>query len=149
MATITFRFKNTGTRTLYLHTACTTPIKITSMADGAVYENGFYCACECASPSCTSQPACGACLPPSGEPIDAGSTKEITWSARVTTTQTKTGSFGAFQCLVYIPIPTGAYKVGIDVYASTSDAASETNSRTVEKGFTLGTANATIEVPLQ
>jgi hypothetical protein len=149
MSTITFRFKNTGSSTLYVHQACTIFIRVTSLADGATYGTNYACACDCASPSCNGNLACGACAPPSGVPIEVGSARDITWAAEFTTSQTKTGAYGSFQCLVRSPIPTGPYKVEILVYTNDSDATNETNSRKVEKTFTLGTANATIEVPIQ
>jgi hypothetical protein len=149
MANITFRFKNTGASTLYVHQGCTIFIKVTSMADGATYGTDYACACTCASATCNGTLACGACAPPSGVPIDAGSVKDIFWTAQLTISQTKTGPYGSFQCLVHSPIPTGPYKVEISVYGSNSDATSETNSRKVEKTFTLGTADATVEVPIQ
>ena len=37
----------------------------------------------------------------------------------------------------------------ISVYGNSVDAASETNSRKVENSFTLGTADAIVEVPIQ
>jgi hypothetical protein len=82
-------------------------------------------------------------------PIEVGSAHDITWVADFTTSQLKTGSYGSFQCLSHSPIPTGPYKVELSLYANDADATNETNARKVEKTFTLGTANATIEVPIQ
>lgn len=148
-ATVTFHFKNTGTSTLYVHQACTIPIKVTSLTDGTTYGNGYACACDCASPTCNGNLACGACAPPSGVPIEVGSAHDIYWAAELTTSQTKTGTYGSFQCLVRSPIPTGPYKVEISVYTDDTNATNETNSRKVEKTFTLGTADATVEIPVQ
>ncbi len=149
MASIIFRFKNTAASTLYLHQACSIFVRVTSLADGKTYGNGYACACDCSSPTCNGGMACGACPPDSGVPIEVGSTKDIYWVARFSTEQLKTGPHGPFQCQIHSPIPTGPYKVEILVYQSASDATSETNSRKVEKTFALGTADATIEVSLQ
>jgi hypothetical protein len=149
MANITFRFKNAGASTLYVHQACTILVRVTSLADGKTYGTNYACACDCASPTCNGGLACGACAPDSGVPIDVGSARDITWLAQFTTSQLKTGPNGSFQCENHSPIPTGPYKVEILVYDSSADATSQTNSRKVEKTFSLGTADATIEVPLQ
>ena len=149
MATITFRFKNTGPSTLYVHQGCTIFVRVTSIADGTTYGTNYACACTCASPSCNGSLACGACAPPSGVPIEFGAAKEIVWVAQSTTSQLKTGPYGSFQCENHSPIPTGPYKVEILVYADSPDATSETNSHKVEKDFTLETADATVEVPIQ
>ena len=149
MANITFRFKNTAASTLYVHQACTIFIRVTSLADGTTYGTNYACACDCASPTCNGSLECGACAPPSGVPIEVGSVKEIFWAARFTTSQLGTGPYGSFQCESHSPIPTGPYKVEILVYENSSDATSETNSRKVEETFTLGTADAAVEVPLQ
>jgi hypothetical protein len=148
MATITFRFKNTGTNTVYLHRGCTIPLTVTSLADGATYGNGYACVCDCASPSCNGAMECGECAPDSGIPIAVGATEDVTWTARRTITRTKSGPYGSFRCEEASPIPTGAYKVAIDVFSSDSDAANRTNSRFIEQSFNLGTADDTIEVVL-
>jgi hypothetical protein len=148
MANITFVFENAGTNTLYLHRGCTTPIRVTSLASGAVYGNSFFCACDCATPSCNGTLACGACAPDSGIPVSVGSSTEIPWTAQAVTSRSKTGPYGPFTCVDERPVPTGAYKVEIDVYTSSSDAENSTNPRTVAKLFVLGTADATVEVPL-
>lgn len=149
MAILTFRFKNTGASTLYVHQGCTIFVSVTSLADGKTYGTNYACACDCASPTCNGNVACGVCAPSSGVPIEVGSSHDIYWAAEFTTSQLKTGPYGSFQCESHSPIPTGPYKVEIAVYASDSDATNETNSRKVEKTFTLGTADATIEVPIQ
>jgi hypothetical protein len=149
MANITFRFKNTGANTLYVHQACTIFIRVTSLADGRTYGTNYACACDCANPTCNGTLACGACPPTSGVPIEVGSVREIFWAAQFTTSQLKTGPYGSFQCESHSPIPTGPYEVEILIYENSSDATSETNFRKVEETFTLGTADATVEVPIQ
>lgn len=149
MATVTFRFKNTGASTLYVRQACSIFIRVTSLVDGRTYGTNSSCACDCASPSCNGNLECGACAPASGVPIPVGSAHDIAWVAQFTTSQLKTGSYGSFQCVSHSPIPTGPYKVEISLYATDADAINETNSRKLEQTFTLGTANATVEVPIQ
>jgi len=148
-AVITFRFRNTGSQTVYLRRGCSYPIGVTSDADGKTYSNESFCACECASSSCQSTPACGACAPPSGIAVEAGESLDISWSALIPTLQTKTGSLVTFQCVVYTSISTGTYRVRITVYPTPEDAVALTNGKDVETSFLLTTANATVEVPSQ
>jgi len=148
MATITFRFKNPGTQVVYLHSDCVMPIQVVSVSDGTEYANGYFCACDCADSGCTDTRMCGACLAPAGVPIDPGKSQEIVWAARRSTLQTKTGTGWTFQCVSHAAIPTGTYRVAIQVYSNTTDSAAKTNGRTVSQAFPLTTANATVEVTL-
>jgi hypothetical protein len=147
---ITFHLKNTGTQTIYLHSICTNGFKVISGADGTVYDNENVCACNCSSSDCNGPVYCKLCGPSwDGVPINTGAAKELTWTAELSKTQTETGPYGSYQCYVHSPIPTGPYTVAIAVYANSADATSETNPQTFETSFTLGTDNATVEVPLQ
>jgi len=148
-ALITFRFRNTGSQTVYLRQGCSYPLVVTSEADGKTYSNESFCACDCASSSCQSTPACGACAPTSGIPIEAGESRDVSWSARLSSPQTKTGSLGTFSCVVITSIPTGTYRVRIAVYPTPEDAVGLTNGKDVEMTFLLTTANATVDVPVQ
>jgi hypothetical protein len=147
LASITFRFKNTGTQAVYLHRQCDLPIQVTAEADGATYSNSFICACDCADSSCQVTINCAQCLW-SGLAVEPGKSEDIVWSAMKSTMQTKMGTMGSFQCVAHAPIPTGAYRVSIQVYPTAADAASQANGKAVTKSFTLTTANATIDFPL-
>lgn len=149
MPTITFRLDNTGTQTVYLRNQCWIPIEVASESDGTVHGNTFFCACDCADTGCTSNVQCGPCAPPAGVAIEAGTIMDISWIARKSTLENRTGPYGAFQCVAHAPIPTGAYRVAFVVYSSESDAVAETNGRTVAQGFALGTTNATVTVPIR
>ena len=148
-ALITFRFRNAGSQTVYLRQGCSYPLVVTSEADGKTYSNESFCACDCASSSCQSAPSCGACAPTSGIPVEAGERLDVSWSARISTPQTKTGSLGTFQCVVLSSIPTGIYRVRIAVYPTPEDAVGLTSGKDVEMSFLLTTADATVEVPIQ
>jgi hypothetical protein len=148
MPTITFRLDNEGTQTAYLRNNCWIAVAVTSESDGADYSNGQFCACDCADSTCTSSVMCGPCAPPEGVALEAGKTKDISWIARRSAMETRTGPYGVFQCVAHTPIPTGAYRVAIVVYPSESDATADTNGNTVARSFTLGTTNATVTVPI-
>lgn len=148
MASITFRVENQGAQTVYLRSSCWIPFDVTSVADGAVYANAFFCACSCADASCTSQVACAPCAPPSGIAVAAGQIKDVSWQARKSTLENKTGSLGAYQCVAHAPIPTGTYRLAISVYPSEADAAAGTNGRVIQQSFMLGGSNATVVVPV-
>lgn len=148
MASITFRLDNQGAQTVYLRNNCWIPFEVTSLADGTAYANAFFCACTCADASCTSQVACAPCAPPSGIAVAAGQTQDVSWQARKSTLENRTGSFGAYQCVAHAPIPTGTYRLALSVYPTEADAAAGTNGRVIQQSFVLGTANATIAVPV-
>jgi hypothetical protein len=148
MATITFRFKNTGTQAVYLRSECVVPIQILSMADWTAYANGYNCACDCADVGCQDAIKCAPCAPPDGVLVAPGKNQEIAWVARQSTLQTKTGLRGAFQCVAHAAIPTGTYRVSLQVYPTMADAAAKTNGKAVSLSFPLTTANAIVEVPL-
>jgi hypothetical protein len=147
-ATITFRFRNTGTETLYVYQDCVFALQVTSLADGTSYGIAFTCACDCSDSKCTGGVACGACRPPSGVPFAVGQVTDIFWMAETSTLQSKTGPYGPFQCVDLRPIPTGLYKVTLAVYANEADTTAKTNGRVVEMPFTLGTEDAVVEVPV-
>lgn len=147
-ATITFRFRNNRSQTVYFWRGCSYALVVTSEVDGKTYSNGSLCGCDCANSSCQSTPACGACAPDSGIPVEVGMSLDIGWSALISTLQTKTGSLGTFQCVVHTPIPTGTYRVRIAVYPTPEDAVGLTRGQDVEMSFLLTTANAVVEVPI-
>ena len=147
-ATITFRFKNDGAQAVYLRSECVFPIKIVSVAEGTEYANGYSCGCDCAAVDCQDPIQCAPCAPPDGVAVDPGKNQAIAWTARRSTMQIKTGPRGAFQCVAFAPIPTGTYRVSIQVYPTMVDAAAKTNGRTVSLAFPLTTTNATVEVTL-
>jgi hypothetical protein len=149
MPTITFRLDNTGTQTVYLRNNCWIHIAVVSESDATDYSNAQFCACDCADSACTGTVMCGPCAPPEGVALDAGKTKDISWIARKSAMASKTGPSGAFQCVAHTPIPAGAYRVAVVVYPSASDAAADTNGKTVARSFPLGTTNATVTVPIQ
>jgi hypothetical protein len=149
MPTITFRLDNTGTQTVYLRNNCWILVAVTSESDATDYSNAQFCACDCADSACTGTVMCGPCAPPEGVTLDAGKTKDISWIARKSAMASKTGPSGAFQCVAHTPIPSGAYRVAVVVYPSASDAAANTNGKTVARSFTLGTTNATVIVSIQ
>lgn len=149
MATVTFQLTNQGTQAVYLRNACWIHFDVTATADGTVYANQSFCACDCASANCTGAILCGPCAPTSGTAVQAGETTNLWWTAQSATLQTKTGTTGSFQCVSLAPIPTGSYRVAIVVYPTAEDAVAETNGKTIEQGFVLGTANATVAVPIR
>jgi hypothetical protein len=149
MASITFRLDNLGTQAVYLYNACWIPLTVTSTVDGTEYTNAQYCACNCADSSCTESVNCVPCAPPSGVAVAAGQTTDLSWKAGRFTLETKTGTAGIFQCLAHAPIATGDYRVAVTVYPTEADARSQTNGRTVQQSFVLGTTNATVLVPIQ
>jgi hypothetical protein len=148
-ALITFRFSNTRSQTVYLRRGCSYSLEVISEADGKTYSNQSFCACDCSSASCQSTPSCGVCAPTAGIPVEVGKSLDISWSALISTLQTKTGSLGTFQCVVQTSIPVGTYRIRITVYPTPEDAVALTNGGTVEMSFLLTTANATVEVPIQ
>ena len=147
-ATITFELANMGTQTVFLRSECWMPITVTSLADGASYTNQCYCMCNCADSTCMAQVVCGVCASPSGIPHEPGKTKNISWTARKSTFQKKAGPAGEFQCVAHAPIATGDYKAAVVVYPTEADAAAESNGKTVEHSFVLGTNDATVVVPV-
>jgi hypothetical protein len=149
MPTITFRLDNTGAQTVYLRNNCWIRVAVVSESDATDYSNAQFCACDCADSACTGTVMCGPCAPPQGVALDAGTTKDIPWIARKSAMASKTGPSGAFQCVAHTPIPTGAYRVAVVVYPSASDAAADTNGKSVARSFTLGTTNATVTVSIQ
>lgn len=148
MANITFRLDNRAAATVYLRNACWFPFTVTSLADGSQYANASYCACDCADSRCDSAVACAPCAPPSGVAVAAGESKDIAWTARKSTLESRTGEFGAFQCVSHQPIAVGTYRVAVPVYATQEDAEAELNARTVEQSFVLDTSNAVVVVPI-
>lgn len=148
MAGITFRLQNQGAQAIYVRVSCWVPFQVTSVADGTVYANKSFCACDCADTTCTVPMACAPCAPPSGVAVASGQTKDVSWQARSSTLQSKTGTTGAFECVAHAPIATGAYRLAITVYATEADAVAETNGRVVQHTFALGTTNAVVEVPV-
>ena len=92
---------------------------------------------------------CGPCAPPSGVAVAAGQTSALPWKAGKFTLETKTGTAGSFQCLSHAPIATGDYRVAATVYPTEADAMAQTNGRTVQQSFVLGTTDATVVVPIQ
>jgi hypothetical protein len=148
MASITLRLTNEAAQTVYLRSACAIPFDVTSTADGTVYTNQMICACDCANAGCTGGNACGACAPPSGIAVQVGGTADLSWTAQLATSQTKTGAAGPFQCVSRAAIPTGTYRLAVVVYPTAEDAVAETNGKTLEQSFVLGTTNATIAVAI-
>jgi hypothetical protein len=149
MASITFRLTNSGAQTVYLRNACWVSFNLTSAADGTVYTNQAFCACDCASTACTGGVQCGPCAPTSGTAVQVGGTADLAWTAQKTTLETKTGSTGAFQCVSHAAIPTGTYHFAVVVYPTAEDAVAETNGKTLQQDFVLGTANAIVAVAIQ
>lgn len=147
-ASITFRLHNQGAQPVYVRSNCWIPFDVTSLADGTVYANRFFCACSCAEALCTGPVACAPCPPPDGLEVAPGQTRDLSWQARKSTLETKTGTQGPFECVAHAPIATGAYRVSVSVYPTEEDAAAETNGRVVQQSFTLGTANAVVTVPV-
>jgi hypothetical protein len=147
-ATITFRLENRGAQSVYLRSECFIPFDVTCAADGTVYTNTTFCACNCADSSCNGAVACGPCAPTSGVAIEAGKTRDLTWISRASTLQTKSSSTGPFQCVAHVPIPTGEYRLSISVYPTAADAVAGTNGTTVRQSFSLDTANTTVAVPI-
>jgi hypothetical protein len=148
-ARITFAFKNTGTQVVYIQMECALQFQVVSEVTSTVYPNKSICLCQCSDPTCQDLPNCPPCAPRSGLAVEPGKTYEITWTAQTGITKDKTGSRGTFKCMEYSPIPTGAYRVSIPIFASESDAAANTNPSTASLSFQLTTANAKIEVPLR
>ncbi len=148
MAKITFRLDNRAAATVYLRNACWLPLTVTSLADGSQYANASYCACDCADSQCNSTVNCAPCAPPSGVAVAAGESKDIAWTARKSTLESRTGELGAYQCVSHQPIAVGTYRVAVSVYATEADAAAELNGRTVEHSFVLDTSNAVVVVPI-
>jgi hypothetical protein len=147
-ANVTFRLENRGAQAVYLRNACFIPFDVTCAADGTVYANAFFCACNCADSTCNGPLACGPCAPTSGVAIAPGETRDLSWIARKSTLQTKTGATGSFQCVAIAPIPTGDYRMSISVYPTAADAVAATNGTTVRQSFLLDTANTTVAVPI-
>lgn len=147
-STITFRLENRGAQTVYLRSECWLPFDVTRAADGTVYANGSFCACNCADSSCNGPVACGPCAPTSGMAIEAGKTHDLTWISRTSTLQTKTGPTGSFQCVAHAPLPVGDYRLSISIYPTAADAVAATNGATVQQSFLLGPASATVVVPI-
>ena len=147
-ATITFELANMGTQTANLRSECWMPITVTALADGASYTDQSYCLCNCADSSCMGPVNCSPCAPPAGIPLEPGKTRNISWTARKSTVQKKTGSVGEFQCVAHAPIATGSYEVAVVVYPTEADAAADSNGKTVEHSFVLGTSDATVGVPV-
>jgi hypothetical protein len=148
-ARITFAFKNTGTQVVYLQTECALAFQVFSEVTATVYPNKSICLCQCADPTCQELPNCAPCAPRSGIAVEPGKTYETTWTAQTSTMKDKTGTRGTFKCLENAPIPTGAYRVTIPVFASAADAAANTNANSASLSFQLTTADAKLEVPLR
>jgi hypothetical protein len=147
-ANLTFRLDNQGAQTVYLRNHCWLPFDVTSLADGTAYANQLFCACECADITCTVALNCAPCAPPSGTAVAAGQTMDLSWKARKSTMESKTGPAGAFECVTHAPIATGSYRLAVTVYPTEADAVAETNGRVVQQSFVLGTGNATIAVSI-
>lgn len=148
-ARITFAFKNTGTQVVYLQMECALTFQVVSEVTATVYPNKSICLCQCADPTCQDLPNCAPCAPRSGIAVEPGKTYETTWTAQSSTMKDKTGTRGTFKCLENAPLPTGAYRVSIPVFASAADAAANTNPSSASLSFQLTTANAKLEVPLR
>jgi hypothetical protein len=147
-ATITFRLRNTGAQKVYLHSDCWIRVEVTSEADATAYSNASFCACGCADPLCTSAVACSPCAPADGVAVEAGNVHELPWVARKSTMESKIGLFGSFACVSHAPIPTGAYRVEVQVYPTQADAAASTNGRTVQRTFVLSPADAAVDLSI-
>jgi hypothetical protein len=149
LATITFLIRNEGSRVVFLHRECFMPFGVTAEADGKRYGESFFCQCDCADPRCTGDVECGMCAPPAGIALAPGKGQELTWVARASTTQTRSGSRGAYACSVHTPIPTGTYQFDLAIYPTEADGVARTKGELVKQVFPLGTTNATVVVPVQ
>lgn len=137
---ITFQLHNDGIGTVYVFESCQLDFTITSLADPVhtiTLSSG--CACQCGQ-TC---PVCGPCFE---GPLDlaVGGMMTEEWSTvDVTTEQTPTGS-----CERSTPLPDGAYRIDVPVYATRDDALARTSGRTASQTFTLPVAGNVVHVQL-
>jgi hypothetical protein len=140
---IAFRFRNSGTAPVFLHTNC----------DQLSYDVSSFCSgysdqlVEPESVSCylclcgSACPTCGLCALDSGLEVDPGTTTQAAWDAY------QLGQQPGESCFTKFALAAGLYRVSILTYATQADATTQINPlRVLTTDFALSSATTVVEI---
>lgn len=137
----TFRFPNSGSAPVFLHTECGMfSYQVSSCASGYTDQVAvpvFCPPCLCGSKCST----CGPCAPDSGLEVDPGMTTQLTWDASLLVQQP------GGDCSTKVGLPAGLYRVSIPIYATQADATAQSNPlRVLTTDFSLSATTTVVDI---
>ena len=137
----TFRFRNSGSAPVFLHTECgMLSYQVSSCTSGYTDQVAvpvFCPPCLCGVGCVT----CGMCAPDIGVQAAPGTTTQVAWDASLLVQQP------GGDCSTKVGLPAGLYRVSIPTYATQADATAQSNPlRILTTDFSLSATTTVVDI---
>ena len=137
----TFRFRNSGSAPVFLHTECgMLSYQVSSCTSGYTDQVAvpvFCPPCLCGVGCVT----CGMCAPDIGVQVAPGTTTQVAWDASLLVQQP------GGDCSTKVGLPAGLYRVSIPIYATQADATAQSNPlRVLTTDFSLSSTTTVVDI---